>query len=156
MPHTPSVLPRAAPGSSRSARRSTPTACPSRARAATASASRPAGDPPGRDEVVDWLRKRVEEGSAVVRSPLAGTEKRQQGRRELVIKPEAVEAALAADPEFRDLLVVAWGDGGRPHELFAAEASFLDEAGSRWIFPIRKGKGRRIRASFISPSGRWR
>lgn len=95
---------------------------------------------------LNWAAKSGRLAAVGGRSPLAGMEKPAQGRRELVVKPEEFEAALAAvaDPEFRDLMVVSWETGARPHELFTAEASYLDEAGSRWIFPIRKSKGRRI------------
>ena len=92
-----------------------------------------------------WAAKAGKLGS--LKSPLAGMEKPQQGRRELVVTPEEFGSILAAagDEEFRDLLTAAWETGARPNELFTVEASYFDKQGGRWVFPIRRSKGKKAR-----------
>jgi integrase len=94
----------------------------------------------------NWAAKAGKLRSLGGRSPLAGMEKPPQGRRELVIAPQQFTEAVAAvkDQEFRDLLTAAWETGARPNELYTVEASFLDEANARWVFPIRLSKGRKV------------
>lgn len=94
----------------------------------------------------NWAAKAGKLRSLGGRSPLAGMEKPAQGRRELVVSPEQFTEAVAAvkDQEFRDLLTASWETGARPNELYTVEASFLDEANARWVFPIKKSKGKRV------------
>lgn len=81
-----------------------------------------------------------------MRSPLAGMEKPAQGRREQTISRQEFAAIIAhaTDQNFKDLLTAAWETGARPQELFAVEASYFDEAGARWVFPVRLSKGKRV------------
>jgi len=80
------------------------------------------------------------------RSPLAGLEKPQQGRREQLVTPAEFEDILAwvKDREFADLLEVSWDTGARPHELFTVEAAFVDLDNARWVFPVRESKGKKV------------
>jgi integrase len=103
-----------------------------------------------------------------LQSPLAGMEKPPQGRREQVVSPEELSAILshAKDREFSDLVEAAWDTGARPQELFTVEASFFDVKNSRWVFPVKLSKGKRIqRVVYLSErmvemtrrlAGRWR
>ena len=95
---------------------------------------------------LNWANKAGKLKSLGGKSPLAGMEKPQQGRRELVVTPEEFDAVLAAagDRNFRDLLVAAWETGARPNELFTVEGSYFDDKGARWVFPIRRSKGKRV------------
>lgn len=79
-------------------------------------------------------------------SPLAGLEKPQQGRREQLVSPEQYRELLdlVKDQEFRDLAELSWETGARPHELFTVEASYVDLAAARWIFPVKESKGKKI------------
>jgi integrase len=81
-----------------------------------------------------------------MRSPLAGMEKPQQGRREQLVSRAEFDVTLAhaTDRNFKDLLTAAWETGARPQELFTVSASCFDEAGERWVFPVRLSKGRRV------------
>jgi integrase len=90
-----------------------------------------------------------------LRSPLAGIEKPQQGRREQIISRSEFATILehASDQNFKDLLTAAWETGARPHELFTVEASYFDEAGARWVFPVRLSKGKRVQRVVHLPEG---
>jgi integrase len=79
------------------------------------------------------------------KSPIAGLEKPQQGRREQLVTPEEFSAILArvSDQEFCDLLEASWETGARPHELFTVEAAHVDLPNARWLFPIRESKGKK-------------
>jgi integrase len=84
--------------------------------------------------------------AAGLSSPLAGMEKPPQGRREQVVSAEELAEILsfAKDREFSDLVEAAWATGARPQELFTVEASFFDERNSRWVFPVKLSKGKRV------------
>jgi integrase len=72
-------------------------------------------------------------------------EKPAQGRREQLVTPEDYEEALGLvkDQAFRDLLELSWETGARPNELFTAEASYVDLANARWVFPVKESKGKK-------------
>lgn len=80
------------------------------------------------------------------RSPLYGLEKPAQGRREQLISVEEYRQILdlVKDPTFRDLVELAWETGTRPQELFTVEASYVDLANARWVFPVRMSKGKKV------------
>ena len=80
------------------------------------------------------------------KSPVSTLQKPQQGRREqLVTEPEYREVlALARDQEFTDLLDLSWETGCRPNELFTVEASYVDMPNGRWVFPVKRSKGKKI------------
>lgn len=87
-------------------------------------------------------------------SPLRGMEKPAQGRREKVISPEEYEEALALvkDRAFRDLLELSWETGARPNELYTVEASYVDLANARWVFPVKESKGKKYqRVVYLTP-----
>lgn len=94
----------------------------------------------------NWAAKAGLLKSIAGRSPLAGLEKPQQGRREQLVTPEEFEEILGwvKDREFADLLEVSWDTGARPDELFTVEASFVDLDNSRWVFPVRESKGKKV------------
>jgi integrase len=94
----------------------------------------------------NWAAKAGLLKAAGGRSPLAALEKPPQGRRErLVSAGEYREVmSLVRDEEFRDVLELAWETGCRPHELFTVEASHVDLATGRWVFPIKLSKGRKV------------
>jgi integrase len=73
-------------------------------------------------------------------------EKPPQGRREQLVSLAEYQRILGAvtDPEFRDLVELAWETGARPHELFTLEASYVDLANARWVFPVRLSKGKKV------------
>jgi integrase len=80
------------------------------------------------------------------KSPLAALEKPQQGRRDQLVSPEEFQRVLALvrDQEFQDLLWLSWETGARPHELFTAEAGYVDLQNGRWVFPVRESKGKKV------------
>lgn len=84
--------------------------------------------------------------AAGMSSPPAGMEKPPQGKREQVISERKFEEILknVRDENFEDLLVTAWETGARPRELFTVEASYVDEANSRRVFPMRLSKGKKV------------
>lgn len=80
----------------------------------------------------------------IAKSPLTGLEKPPAGRREQLVSEEeyAEVLSLVKYPEARDLLELSWNTGMRPHELFTAEARFLEDA--RIVFPVKLSKGRKV------------
>jgi integrase len=78
-------------------------------------------------------------------SPIAGTEKPQPGRRELLISEEEYRETIAhvRDPQFRDLLELAWETGARPQELFSVTGAMADIDADTWTFPVKLSKGKR-------------
>jgi integrase len=80
------------------------------------------------------------------KSPLTTLEKPPQGRREQLISDEEYAEVLTVitAPEARDLLVLSWETGMRPHELFTAEARYFEPEGGRLVFPVRLSKGKKV------------
>jgi len=78
-------------------------------------------------------------------SPIAYFEKPPAESRDRVLSTQEFEQLLKHVPvdEFRDLLSVHWETGCRPQESLRVEAKFVDLKNSRWVFPIKKSKGKR-------------
>ncbi len=47
------------------------------------------------------------------------------------------------DAAFADLLTLHWESGCRPQESLRVEAAFVDTKNARWVFPVRKSKGKK-------------
>lgn len=93
-----------------------------------------------------WAAKAGMLSSIGGRSPLAGLEKPRQGRREQLVTDEEFGDILSVVTcnEARDLLVLSWETGMRPHELYSFESRFFEPEAARIVFPIRLSKGRRV------------
>lgn len=78
-------------------------------------------------------------------NPIQHMEKPAQGRREQLVSVAIYGKILdlVKDVPFRDLLELSWETGARPHELFTVEASYVDQANARWIFPAKESKGKK-------------
>lgn len=96
--------------------------------------------------VFNWAGKAGLLKSIGGRSPVVAIEKPQQGRREKLVSEDEYSQVhgTVKDQGFRDLLELSWETGCRPHELFTVEASHVDQATGRWVFPIRLSKGKKI------------
>ncbi|MCA9055806.1 MAG: tyrosine-type recombinase/integrase [Planctomycetaceae bacterium] len=72
------------------------------------------------------------------RNPIEYLEIPSGESREVVVSQAEFDDLLAyyKDQEFRDLLIVTWATGCRPH----VEARHIDLARSRWVFPRSEGK----------------
>ena len=78
-------------------------------------------------------------------SPIAFFEKPPADSRDRIVTPQEFQHILekVSDDEFRDLLTVHWEAGCRPQESLRVEAKFVDLNNSRWVFPVKKSKGKR-------------
>lgn len=78
-------------------------------------------------------------------NPIAFIEKPPAESRERVVTSSEFQRILAvvADQEFADLLNVHWESGCRPQESFRVESKFVDLKNARWVFPVKKSKGKR-------------
>lgn len=87
------------------------------------------------------------------RSPLIGLTKPEAEARDIVISAEEYAAILdvVKEPNFRDLIVVAWETGARPRELRIVEARHVQVDQGRWVFPKKQAKGKRLpRAVYLT------
>ncbi len=77
------------------------------------------------------------------RNPLRHVEKPAREAREMAVSPVDHAAILAAieEPNFRDLVELAWETGSRPVELRKIEARFVAE--NRVVFPPKEAKGKK-------------
>ncbi len=74
--------------------------------------------------------------------------------REQVVTPAEYAEAIAAvlDPNFRDLIAMAWETGARVQELRVIEARHLDAANNRLVLSPSEAKGKlRHRAIYLTP-----
>jgi integrase len=78
-------------------------------------------------------------------NPLAYFEKPAAEARDRIVTLEEYRQILAYTPdvEFRNLLTVHWEAGCRPQESLRVEAKFVDLKNARWVFPVKKSKGKR-------------
>lgn len=98
----------------------------------------------------------VEEG-LIDRSPLARVRKPAREGRETVVSPVEYREIMEAveEPNFRDLLELAWETGARPQELRAIEARHVDLERGRIVFPPKESKGkRRHRVIYLTDAAR--
>jgi integrase len=79
------------------------------------------------------------------RHPLAKVKKPPRQARELAITPRDYAEAMAhvAEPNFRELLELAWETGVRPQEIVKIEARFLDRENRRVVMPPSEAKGKK-------------
>ena len=78
-------------------------------------------------------------------NPLAYFEKPPAESRDRIVTEVEYRQILehVSDTEFRDLLTVHWEAGCRPQESLRVEARFVDLKNARWVFPVKKSKGKR-------------
>ena len=78
-------------------------------------------------------------------SPIAHFEKPPAESRDQIVTRTEYERILEyiPDEEFRDLVTIHWESGCRPQESLRVEAKFVDRKNSRWVFPVKKSKGKR-------------
>lgn len=78
-------------------------------------------------------------------SPIAHFEKPPVETRDRVLTAEEYKQILenVRDDEFRDLLTLHWEAGCRPQESLRVEAKYVDVKNARWVFPVKKSKGKR-------------
>ena len=90
---------------------------------------------------LNWALKQ----GRIDRNPIAYLEKPPREAREMAVglADYAEVMAAVAEPNFRDLLELAWETGGRPQELRAIEARHVDRDGWRVVFSPRESKGKR-------------
>ncbi len=95
--------------------------------------------------------KWAEDEDLIERSPLAKVKLLTPENRELYItkaqwsdllKLLENKAGKKYD-DLRDYLTVIWETGCRPQEARMVEAKFIDRANRRWVFPIKKSKGKK-------------
>jgi integrase len=81
----------------------------------------------------------------IASTPLAGLTKPEAEARDIVISEEEYEQIPTAvnEPNFRDLLIVAFETGARPRELRIVEALHVQIEQGRWVFPRKQAKGKR-------------
>lgn len=81
----------------------------------------------------------------IAANPIAFFEKpTKEARDEIITLDEYKKIQTATlDAEFRDLLTLHWESGCRPQESLRVEASFVDLKNARWVFPVRKSKGKK-------------
>jgi len=79
------------------------------------------------------------------KNPIRLVEKPAREAREMVVSPSdhATILAAIAEPNFRDLIELAWETGSRPQELRAIEARHVDLEGGRIVFPPGEAKGKK-------------
>jgi integrase len=79
-------------------------------------------------------------------SPLASLEKPPQGKRGTIIPPAEFEAILSQvrNQAFKNLCIVAYETGCRPHEILTVEAHHVDLQNSSWVFPPDEAKGKKF------------
>ena len=87
----------------------------------------------------NWAEKQ----GLLERNPLRHVEKPAREAREMAVSPVDHAAILAAieEPNFRDLVELAWETGSRPVELRKIEARFVSD--NRIVFPPKEAKGKR-------------
>ena len=97
-----------------------------------------------------WAAKAGLLASVGGRSPLAGLEKPQQGRREQLVSEEEYRAILSVLTcgEARDLDELAWETGMRPAELYSFEARFFEPEAGRLVFPV-SSQGQEVAAQLV-------
>ncbi len=78
-------------------------------------------------------------------SPIAFFEKPPAETRDRVVSSDEYKQILehVSDAEFCDLLTLHWEAGCRPQESLRVEAKFVDLKNARWVFPVKKSKGKR-------------
>jgi integrase len=99
--------------------------------------------------------KWAEDQGLIAVTPLRKVEKPTPESKDVVISEAEYRTILEVvkEPNFRDLLIVAWETGARPRELRIAEARHVDAAHSRLVFPIKKAKGKkRPRVVYLPPN----
>lgn len=80
----------------------------------------------------------------IVKSPLRGIEKPQASQRDQVISPEEYKTILKhVAGGFKDVLVTVWETGARPQEVTRVEAKHVDLQSGRWVFPVKRSKGKK-------------
>jgi integrase len=91
--------------------------------------------------VFNWAEKQ----GLIDRNPLRHLEKPSAEARELAVSPLDHATMLAAirEPNFRDLIELAWETGSRPAELRRIEARHVDLKQSRIVFPPTEAKGKK-------------
>ena len=79
------------------------------------------------------------------RSPLARVRKPAREAREMAVSPSEYAGVIAAasEPNFRDLLEMAWETGARVQELRKIEAVHVDPDNSRIVLPPSRTKGKK-------------
>lgn len=81
----------------------------------------------------------------IVKSPVRGVEKPAAESPDLVIDPgQFTEILTYVKGGFRDLLITAWDTGCRPQELLRVEARHVEVKHSRWVFPVKESKGKKL------------
>jgi len=95
----------------------------------------------------------AEKNDKIDRNPLHGIEKPAPTAREDVISPAEYRKILKhITGPFRDLLVTAWETGARPQEILRVRAEWVELKQSRWVFPVKKSKGKkRRRVVYLTP-----
>lgn len=84
-------------------------------------------------------------------SPLAKVKLPTPEHRELIINADTWHKLLGLlenkygknYDDFRDYLTVIWETGCRPQEVATVEARFFERENRRWVFPVKKSKGKR-------------
>ena len=78
-------------------------------------------------------------------SPLEHFEKPAAESRDRIVTVDEYKSirSQATDTAFLDLLAVHWESGCRPQESLVVEAKFVDLKNSRWVFLVKKSKGKR-------------
>jgi integrase len=79
-------------------------------------------------------------------SPLLSLEKPPQGKRKKVIPPVEFHAIMGRlqNAAFKDLCVVCYETGCRPHEVLTVEAKHVDFKNGSWVFPPDEAKGKKF------------
>lgn len=96
----------------------------------------------------------AEKEDHIERNPVRGIEKPAQTVREVVISPVEYRKLLKhLRGPFRDLVVTAWETGARPQEILRVRAEWVELKQSRWVFPLKKSKGKkRRRVVYLTPA----
>lgn len=78
-------------------------------------------------------------------NPIAHFEKPPRESRDEVISVDEYKKLMKSirDKEFRDLLTIHWESGCRPQESLRVEAKYVDLENARWVFPVKKSKGKK-------------
>ncbi len=111
--------------------------------------SRPPDAP--RPPVPPNARRAVE---IIDQAPLARVRKPSREGREMAITPALYRRIIKAvkEPNFRDLIELAWETGACVQELRKIEARFVDSRRPRIVFPRRESKGKRHHLRYLARS----
>lgn len=91
------------------------------------------------------------------RNPIGRVKKPTREAREFAVQPDEYAEVIEtiADPNFRDLVEMAWETGSRVQELRKIETRFFDPETSRVVFPPKEAKGKKhYRIIYLPPRAR--